>query len=142
MLNRGSGLRSLINIPADSLLLLSNKAVIRYANLKLYGENDSLNSYNIVMDPVKENYDTSSYIFDNDPFIDLGTYYTNSNVINGELNISLKSYLQYLLIDDSLTSDYNKIGIKLTSSLNNSLFDTVKFNLDNSNNRLEILYVQ
>tara|TARA_B100001250_G_scaffold75315_1_gene61608 strand:+ start:177 stop:1394 length:1218 start_codon:yes stop_codon:yes gene_type:complete len=142
MLNRGSGLRSLINIPADSLLLLSNKAVIRYANLKLYGENDSLNSYNIVMDPVKENYDTSSYIFDNDPFIDLGTYYTNSNVINGELNISLKSYLQYLLIEDSLTSDYNKIGIKLTSSLNNSLFDTVKFNLDNSNNRLEILYVQ
>ena len=94
------------------------------------------------MDPVKENYDTSSYIFDNDPFIALGTYYTNSNVINGELNISLKSYLQYLLIDDSLTSDYNKIGIKLTSSLNNSLFDTVKFNLDNSNNRLEILYVQ
>ena len=74
--------------------------------------------------------------------LDLGTYYTNSNVINGELNISLKAYLQYLLIDDSLTSDYNKIGIKLTSSLNNSLFDTVKFNLDNSNNRLEILYVQ
>ena len=142
MLNRGSGLRSLINIPADSLLLLSNKAVIRYANLKLYGENDSLNSYNVVMDPIKENYDTSSYIFDNDPFIDFGTYYTNSNVINGELNISLKSYLQYLLINDSLSSDHNKIGIKLTSSLNNSLFDTIKFNLNNSNNRLEILYVQ
>ena len=142
MLNRGSGLRSLVSIPVDSLLLLSNKAVIRYANLKLYGENDSLNSYNIVMDPIKENYDTSSYIFDNDPFINLDSYYTNSNVINGELNISLKSYLQYLLISDSLSSDHNEVDIKLTSSLTNSLFDTIKFNLNNTNSYLEILYVQ
>tara|TARA_B100000287_G_scaffold316684_1_gene300295 strand:- start:338 stop:622 length:285 start_codon:yes stop_codon:yes gene_type:complete len=94
------------------------------------------------MDPIKENHDTSSYLFDNDPFINLDSYYTNSNVINGELNISLKSYLQYLLISDSISSDHNEVDIKLTSSLTNSLFDTIKFNLNNTNSYLEILYVQ
>ena len=47
-----------------------------------------------------------------------------------------------LLISDSLSSDHNEVDIKLTSSLTNSLFDTIKFDLNNSNNHLEILYVQ
>ena len=50
--------------------------------------------------------------------------------------ISLKSYFQSVLMVDSLSN----VGMKLYSSLNNSLFDSVKFDLDNNNNRVEILY--
>ena len=32
------------------------------------------------------------------------------------------------------------VGMKFYSSINNSLFDTVKFDLDNDLNRVEILY--
>ena len=52
-----------------------------------------------------------------------------------ELKISLKSYFQSVLMVDSLSN----VGMKLYSNLNNSLFDSVKFDLDN-NNRVEILY--
>ena len=51
--------------------------------------------------------------------------------------ISLKSYFQSILMVDSLKN----VGMKLYSSVTNSVFDSIKFDLDNENNRVEILYV-
>ena len=135
-ISRGRGYRSIINIPFDSLSL-PKYSVIRYANLILHQKNDSLESYTLSIDPLKHNIDTSSIHFDLDPYENLNLHYSNASTSNGKLQISLKSYFQSILMDDSLSN----FGMKLYSSLNNSLFDSVKFDLDNNNNRVEILYV-
>ena len=136
MLNRGRGYRSIISIPFDSLSLPSF-SIIRYANLFLYQKEDSLESYSIRMEPL-----TGSVIneqplnFDSDPYENLGAHFSNSSTSQGKLEISLKSYFQSVLMVDTLKN----VGIKFYSSINNSLFDTVKFDLNNDLNRVEILY--
>ena len=75
-------------------------------------------------------------IFDYDPYENLGAHFSNSSTADGMLQISLKSYFQSVLMVDTLIN----VGMKFYSSINNSLFDTVKFDLDNDLNRVEILY--
>ena len=74
--------------------------------------------------------------FDSDPYENLGAHFSNSSTSQGKLEISLKSYFQSVLMVDTLKN----VGIKFYSSINNSLFDTVKFDLNNDLNRVEILY--
>ena len=136
MLNRGRGYRSIINIPFDSLSLPSF-SIIRYANLFLYQKEDSLESYAIRMEPLTGAIvNEHSLIFESDPFENLGAHFSNSSTSSGILKISLKSYFQSILMVDTLKN----VGMKFYSSINNSLFDTVKFDLDNDLNRVEILY--
>ncbi len=135
-ISRGRGYRSIINIPFDSLSL-PQYSVIRYANLILHQKEDSLDSYALRIDPLKQNIDTLLIHFDLDPYENLNMHYSNASTYDGKLKISLKSYFQSILMVDSLSN----IGMKLSSGLNNSLFDSVKFDLDNINNRVEILYV-
>ena len=75
-------------------------------------------------------------IFESDPYENLGAHFSNSSTSEGKLQISLKSYFQSVLMVDTLKN----VGMKFYSSINNSLFDTVKFDLDNDLNRVEILY--
>ena len=136
MLNRGRGYRSIINVPFDSLSLPSF-SIIRYANLFLYQKEDSLESYSIRMEPlIGAVISEQPLIFDSDPYENLGAHFSSSSTIEGKLQISLKSYFQSVLMVDTLKN----VGMKFYSSINNSLFDTVKFDLDNDLNRVEILY--
>ena len=136
MLNRGRGYRSIINVPFDSLSLPSF-SIIRYANLFLYQKEDSLDSYAIRMEPlIGAVVNDQPLIFDSDPYENLGAHFSNSSTSEGKLQISLKSYFQSVLMVDTLKN----VGMKFYSSINNSLFDTVKFDLDNDLNRVEILY--
>ncbi len=136
MINRGRGFRSIINIPFDSLSLPSY-SIIRYANLFLYQKEDSLESYSIRMEPlIGSVINDSSLNFESDPYENLGAHFSNSTTSEGKLQISLKSYFQSVLMVDSLKN----VGMKFYSNINNSLFDTVKFDLDNDLNRVEILY--
>ena len=136
ILNRGRGYRSILNIPFDSLSLPSF-SIIRYANLFLYQKEDSLESYSIRMEPLISNIiNEQPLIFDSDPYENLGLHFSNSSTSEGKLQISLKSYFQSVLMVDSIKN----VGMKFYSSINNSLFDTVKFDLDNNLNRVEIFY--
>tara|TARA_B100002052_G_scaffold298083_1_gene330496 strand:- start:1315 stop:2529 length:1215 start_codon:yes stop_codon:yes gene_type:complete len=136
MLNRGRGYRSIINIPFDSLSLPSF-SIIRYANLFLYQKEDSLESYSIRMEPlIGAVISEQPFIFDYDPYENLDAHFSNSSTSEGKIQISLKSYFQSVLMVDTLKN----YGMKLYSSINNSLFDTVRFDLDNNLNRVEILY--
>ena len=136
IINRARGYRSIINIPFSSLSL-PQFSIIRYANLFLYQKDDSLDAFEVRMEPLKQNIDSVSINFDSDPYEYLGAHYSDSKTSNGKIQISLKSYFQSLLMVDSLTN----VGMKIYSSINNSLFDSVEFDLDNINNRVEILYV-
>ena len=136
IISRGRGYRSIINIPFDSLSL-PPFSVIRYANLFLYQKGDSLDSFSIRMEPLNQSIDSIALNFDSDPYENLGTHYSNSATAEGRLQISLKSYFQSILMVDSLKN----VGMKFSSSINNSLFDSVEFNLSNDKNRVEILYV-
>ena len=137
MLNRGRGYRSIVNIPFDSLSL-PPLSIIRFANLFLYQKEDSLESFSIRMEPlIGSAVNEDPLIFDSDPYENLGAHFSNSSTSQGKLQISLKSYFQSVLMVDTLKN----VGMKFYSSINNSLFDTVKFDLDNDLNRVEILYV-
>tara|TARA_Y100001970_G_scaffold271430_1_gene366663 strand:- start:1685 stop:2899 length:1215 start_codon:yes stop_codon:yes gene_type:complete len=136
MLNRGRGYRSIINIPFDSLSL-PFFSIIRYANLFFYQKEDSLDSYSIRMEPLIGDINNDHpLIFNSDPYENLGAHFSNSSTSEGKLQISLKSYFQSVLMVDTLKN----AGMKFYSSINNSLFDTVEFDLDNDLNRVEILY--
>ena len=136
MINRGRGYRSIINVPFDSLSL-PTFSIIRYANLFLYQNEDSLESYSIRMEPlIGAQIIEQPLIFDSDPYENLGAHFSNSSTSDGKLQISLKSYFQSVLMVDSLKN----VGMKFYSSIDNSLFDTVAFDLDNDLNRVEILY--
>ena len=136
MLNRGRGYRSIITIPFDSLSLPSF-SIIRSANLFLYQKEDSLESYSVRMEPLIGSVINEGPLnFDSDPYENLGAHFSNSSTSEGKLQISLKSYFQSVLMVDTLKN----VGMKFYSSINNSLFDTVKFDLDNDFNRVEILY--
>ena len=89
------------------------------------------------MEPLNQNIDSIALIFDSDPYENLGAHYSNSETAEGKLQISLKSYFQSILMVDSLKN----VGMKFSSSINNSLFDSVEFDLCNDKNRVDILYV-
>ena len=135
-LSRARGSRAILDIPFDSLSL-PQYSVIRSANLTLYSSNDSLESFSVRMDPLKIIPDTVSSIFNSDPFDNLNMHFSSSSIVEGELELSLKSYLQSILMTDSLKNT----GFKFSSSTNNDLFESIIFDLDNLNNRLEIFYV-
>ena len=135
-LSRARGSRAILEIPFDSLSL-PQYSVIRSANLTLYGSNDSLESFSVRMDPLKIVPDTVSSVFNSDPFDNLNMHFSSASIVEGELELSLKSYLQSILMTDSLKNT----GFKFSSSTNNDLFESIIFDLDNLNNRLEIFYV-
>jgi hypothetical protein len=89
------------------------------------------------MDPLKQAVDSLELFFESDPYDNSGAYYSSSNTSEGKLQISLKSYFQSLLMVDSLIN----VGMKFSSSINNSLFDSVRFDLGNEKTRVDILYV-
>ena len=138
-ISRARGYRSVFNIPFDSLSL-PPYSVIRYANLSLYQKentNDTLKSFSVRMEPLKVEIDTSSQVFELDPYDYLGQHYSSATTASGKLEISLKSYFQSILMTDSIKN----VGFKLYSNMSNDLFDSLFFDLDNVNNRLEIFYV-
>lgn len=138
-ISRARGYRSIFNIPFDSLSL-PPYSVIRYANLSLYQKentNDTLKSFSVRMEPLKVEIDTSSQVFELDPYDYLGQHYSSATTASGKLEISLKSYFQSILMTDSIKN----VGFKLYSNMSNDLFDSLFFDLDNVNNRLEIFYV-
>ena len=138
-ISRARGYRSIFNIPFDSLSL-PPYSVIRYANLSLYQKentNDTLKSFSVRMDPLKVEIDTASQVFELDPYDYLGQHYSSATTASGKLEISLKSYFQSILMTDSIKN----VGFKLYSNMSNDLFDSLSFDLDNVNNRLEIFYV-
>lgn len=138
-ISRARGYRSIFNIPFDSLSL-PPYSVIRYANLSLYQKentNDTLKSFSVRMDPLKVEIDTTSQVFELDPYDYLGQHYSSATTASGKLEISLKSYFQSILMTDSIKN----VGFKLYSNMSNDLFDSLFFDLDNVNNRLEIFYV-
>ena len=91
------------------------------------------------MQPLSEGLDTSETVFDNDPYQELGAYSSGSTIVDGKFEISLKSFLQSILMVDTLTN----VGMKLSSGLSSDLFETARFDLlsDTDPARVEILYV-
>ena len=96
-----------------------------------------LKSFSVRMDPLKVEIDTTSQVFELDPYDYLGQHYSSATTASGKLEISLKSYFQSILMTDSIKN----VGFKLYSNMSNDLFDSLSFDLDNVNNRLEIFYV-
>ena len=135
-LSRARGSRAILEIPFDSLSL-PQYSVIRSANLTLYGSNDSLESFFVRMDPLKIIPDTVSSVFNADPFDNLNMHFSSASIVEGKLELSLKSYLQSILMTDSLKNT----GFKFSSSTSNDLFESIIFDLDNIDNMLEIFYV-
>ena len=138
VISRGKGLRAIVDVPFDSLSL-PELSVIRSAKLILHQVADTTNSFGIKMDPLNEIIDTSETVFDNDPFSELGVYSTSSSIVDGKFEISLKSFLQSILMVDTLKN----VGMKLSSGLSSDLFETARFDLLSESNsaRVEILYV-
>ncbi len=136
LISRARGSRAIINIPFDSLSL-PQYSVIRSANLSLFQPGDSLDNFSVRMDPIKFLSDSGSSIFNADPYENLGMHFSSATVVSNKLQISLKSYFQSLLMTDSLTN----VGLKFSASTSNDLFESVNFDLNHVNNKLEIFYV-
>ena len=136
LISRARGSRAILNIPFDSLSL-PQYSVIRSANLSLFQPGDSLDNFSVRMDPLKFLPDSSSSIFNADPYENLGMYFSSATVASNKLQISLKSYFQSILMTDSLTN----VGLKFSASTTNDLFESVNFDLSHINNKLEIFYV-
>ena len=136
LISRARGSRAILNIPFDSLSL-PRFSVIRSANLSLFQPGDSLDNFSVRMDPLKFLPDSVSSIFNADPYENLGMYFSSATVASSKLQISLKSYLQSILMMDSLTN----VGLKFSASTSNDLFESVNFDLNHINNKLEIFYV-
>ena len=136
--SQGKGFRSIVNIPFDSLTL-PEFSLIRSAKLILKQGSDTTNAFGIAMQPLSEGLDTSETIFDNDPYQELGAYSSSSTIVDGKFEISLKSFLQSILMVDTLKN----VGMKLSSGLSSDLFETARFDLlsDTDPARVEILYV-
>jgi len=136
LISRAKGSRAILNIPFDSLSL-PQYSVIRSANLSLFQPGDSLVNFSVRMDPLKFLPDSGSSIFNADPYENLGLHFSSATVVANKLQISLKSYFQSILMTDSLTN----VGLKFSASASNDLFESVNFDLNHVNNKLEILYV-
>ncbi len=134
----GKGFRSIVNIPFDSLTL-PEFSLIRSAKLILKQGSDTTNAFGIAMQPLSEELDTLETIFDNDPYQELGAYSSSSTIVDGKFEISLKSFLQSILMVDTLQN----VGMKLLSGLSSDLFETARFDLlsETGPARVEILYV-
>jgi hypothetical protein len=89
------------------------------------------------MDPLKFLPDSGSSVFNADPYENLGMHFSSASVASSKLQISLKSYFQSILMTDSLTN----VGLKFSASMSNDLFESVNFDLNHVNNKLEIFYV-
>ena len=136
LISRARGSRAILNIPFDSLSL-PQYSVIRSANLSLFQPGDSLDNFSVRMDPLKFLPDSGSSILNADPYENLGMYFSSATVASNKLQISLKSYFQSILMADSLTN----VGLKFSASTSNDLFESVNFDLNHVNNKLEIFYV-
>ena len=136
LISRTRGSRAILNIPFDSLSL-PQYSVIRSANLSLFQPGDSLDNFSVRMDPLKFLPDSGLSIFNADPYENLGMHYSSATVASNQLKISLKSYFQSILMVDSLTN----VGLKFSASTSNDLFESVNFDLNHVNNKLEIFYV-
>ena len=136
LISRARGSRAILNIPFDSLSL-PQYSVIRSANLSLFQPGDSINNFSVRMDPLKFLPDSGSSIFNSDPYENLGMHFSSATVASNKIQISLKSYLQSILMTDSLTN----VGLKFSASTSNDLFESVNFDLSHVNNKLEIFYV-
>ena len=136
--SQGKGFRSIVNIPFDSLTL-PEFSLIRSAKLILKQGSDTTNAFGIAMQPLGEGLDTTETIFDNDPYQELGAYSSSSTIVDGKFEISLKSFLQSILMVDTLKN----VGMKLSSGLSSDLFETARFDLLSGTDpaRVEILYV-
>jgi len=136
LISRARGSRAILNIPFDSIHL-PQYSVIRSANLSLFQPGDSLDNFSVRMDPLKFLPDSGSSIYNADPYENLGMHFSSAAVASNKLQISLKSYFQSILMTDSLKN----VGLKFSASTSNDLFESVNFDLNHVNNKLEIFYV-
>ena len=136
LISRARGSRAILNIPFDSLSL-PKYSVIRSANLSLFQPGDSLDNFSVRMDPLKFLPDSGSSVFNADPYDIMGRYFSSATVASNKLQISLKSFLQSIIMTDSLTN----VGLKFSASTSNDLFESVNFDINHVNNKLEIFYV-
>ncbi len=136
LISRARGSRAILNIPFESISL-PQYSVIRSANLSLFQYGDSLDNFSVTMDPLKFLPDSVSSIYNSDPYENLGEHSSSAIVASNKLEISLKSYFQSILMTDSLTN----VGLKFSASKINDLFESVSFDLNHVNNKLEIFYV-
>ena len=136
LISRARGSRAILNIPFDSLSL-PRYSVIRSANLSLFQPGDTLDNFSVRMDPIKFLTYSGSSVLNADPYENLGMHFSSATVASNKLQISLKSYFQSVLMNDSLTN----VGLKFSASTSNDLFESVNFDLNHVNNKLEIFYV-
>ncbi len=136
LISRARGSRAIIKIPFDSISL-PQYSVIHSANLSLFKNEDSLDNFSVTMNPLKFLPDSVSSIYNSDPYENLGMHSSSAVVSSNKLDISLKSYFQSILMTDSLIN----VGLKFSASASNDLFESVNFDLNHVNNKLEIFYV-
>ncbi len=135
----GFGLRSLLSISFDSLSLPSG-ALIRSAHLSIPLDSATIiNDYLIIIDPLESQIDTLATYFETDPYISIGyPYRITKDTENGLFELSLKSYLQNIII-----GNVSNIGFKIMPSDQNDPFEKVHFNMFGTENPpvIEIIYV-
>ncbi|GIT74648.1 MAG: hypothetical protein Ct9H300mP29_6420 [Candidatus Neomarinimicrobiota bacterium] len=119
-------------------MTLPEFSLIRSAKLILKQGSDTTNAFGIAMQPLGEGLEPGK-IFDNDPLSGAWCLQFKSTIVDGKFEISLKSFLQSILMVDTLKN----VGMKLSSGLSSDLFETARFDLlsDTDPARVEILYV-
>jgi hypothetical protein len=126
-------------IPFDSLSL-PNGSLIRSAHLSIPLDSATIiNDYLIIIDPLESEIDTLATYFETDPYISIGyPYRITKDTENGLFELSLKSYLQNIII-----GNVSNIGFKIMPSDQNDPFEKVHFNMSDTENPpvIEIIYV-
>ena len=137
-LSNGLGLRSKMSMVYDSLTLLEG-SLIREAKLSLPIDTTGIEeSFTIIIDPIETALDTAGAVFETDPYTGIGyPYRVSSNIEEGVLTISIKSFLQNVTLGNE-----TNFGFKVISDEKNDPFEMIRFDLNGNDKKpvLEIIY--
>ena len=137
-LSNGLGLRSKMSMVYDSLTLLEG-SLIREAKLSLPIDTTGIEeSFTIIIDPIDTALDTAGAVFETDPYTGIGyPYRVSSNIEEGVLTISIKSFLQNVTLGNE-----TNFGFKVMSDEKNDPFEMIRFDLNGNDKKpvLEIIY--
>ena len=138
LVSRGLGLNTILRFPFDTLYV-PKSSIIKSANLTFENSFDTLSSFLLNIEPLSESLDTSLNTFLSDPYKTLGSFNSSASLNSGLLTLSLKSFLQGVLVLDTL----NNFGLKISSSSLNDPFELLDFGPLSVNHKssLQILYV-
>ena len=138
LISKGLGLNTILRFPFDTLYV-PKSSIIKSANLTFENSFDTLRSFLLNIEPLSESLDTSSNTFLSDPYKTLGSFNSSASLNSGLLTLSLKSYLQGILVLDTL----NNFGLKMSSNSLNDPFELLDFGPLSINHKssLKILYV-